>query len=203
MALKFLGFSLTDIKTRLPAIDTTKEVSDALTQQAQGIKEKIAQLENVLTAVEKLNEEVLSSDNVNWFKYASIVSMLQNKCDSYWLVKHLGDDVYSYLEEYAHEHDGHAIMSLQKSLIRETAAAQKEGHSPESEKGQELAKRWWELVIKATGGDMSLVAKFIEMGVKLDDVEWKGNFCFDKEYIGKALAFYKRSIGYKSFEKTT
>ena len=43
-ALKSLGFSLGDIKNRLISLDTPEEVAEALTGQAQSIREKIWQL---------------------------------------------------------------------------------------------------------------------------------------------------------------
>ena len=58
-SMKFLGFSLDDIKNRLISLDTPIQVADALTEQAKAIREKIASLSEALEAVEKLRVEIL------------------------------------------------------------------------------------------------------------------------------------------------
>lgn len=58
LSMKFLGFSLDDIKNRLVTLDTPEEVVNVLCEQAQIIKGEIANLTEVLSAIEILKDEV-------------------------------------------------------------------------------------------------------------------------------------------------
>ena len=70
ISLKSLGFSLDDIKQRLIPLETPAEVANALTEQADGIRRKMDQLQASLTAIEQLKAEVLQMQTVNFKKYA-------------------------------------------------------------------------------------------------------------------------------------
>ena len=69
-ALKSLGFSLGDIKNRLISLDTPEEVAEALTGQAQSIREKIWQLlvrprkNNITQYNMKIKQAILHSSSV-------------------------------------------------------------------------------------------------------------------------------------------
>lgn len=70
ISLKSLGFSLDDIKERLISLETPADVANALTEQADDIRQKIEQLQASLSAIEQLKAEVLQMQTVNFKKYA-------------------------------------------------------------------------------------------------------------------------------------
>ena len=92
ISLKSLGFSLKDIKGRLNSLKTPAEVANALTEQADDIRQKIAQLQTSLSEIEQLKVEVLQMQTVNFKKYADIIVNLQMKNESYSLIKRFDDD---------------------------------------------------------------------------------------------------------------
>ena len=199
ITLKYLGFSLADIKSRLPEISTPAEVSEILTQQAQGIREKLANLEEILESIEKLNEEVLQMDEVNWEKYAAIVSLVQSDSDTHWIVKHFPEKIHEHTQEYVANESDDRFMHMYSEILEATGEVQSQGHAPESLKGQEVAKMWWEFVMEFTKGDAALLNELFEMGSGIDSGEWNEKFSFDKEYISEAVGIYAESMGY-SFE---
>ena len=77
ISLKSLGFSLKDIKGRLNSLKTPAEVANALTEQADDIRQKIEQLQASLSEIEQLKVEVLQIQTVNFKKYADIIVKLQ------------------------------------------------------------------------------------------------------------------------------
>jgi DNA-binding transcriptional MerR regulator len=194
--MKYLGFSLDDIKTRLPSINTPEEVSTALTEQAKGIREKIESLTNVLESVEKLNAEVVLMEAVDWKKYADIVALLYLKNDGYWVMKYFKDDT---MEQFRTKFDneiGLEMTEKYKLIIKKSVQTQNEGNSPESEQGQSLAKEWWDFVMEFTKGDISLLSELIKMGGSLSDSEWEDKFLFSKDFLERALKCYLASIEY-------
>ena len=97
ISLKSLGFSLDDIKHRLISLETPTDVANALTEQADSIREKIEQLTASLAAIEQLKEEVLQMQTVNFKKYADIIVNLQMKNNSYYLIKRFDDDTLDHI----------------------------------------------------------------------------------------------------------
>jgi len=91
-SLKYLGFSLDDIKTRLVSLDTPEEVADTLTEQAAAMREQIADLSEALEAIELLKTEVLQMQSVDFKKYAAIIMNLQMKNENYGLIKYFDED---------------------------------------------------------------------------------------------------------------
>ena len=65
ISLKSLGFSLDDIKGRLISLETPADVANALTEQAEDIRQKIGRLQASLSAIEQLKTEVLQMQTVN------------------------------------------------------------------------------------------------------------------------------------------
>ncbi len=92
ISLKSLGFSLDDIKGRLISLETPADIANALTEQADDIRQKIEQLKVSLSAIEQLKAEVLQMQTVNFKKYADIIVNLQMENDSYYLIKRFDDD---------------------------------------------------------------------------------------------------------------
>ncbi len=92
ISLKSLGFSLKDIKGHLNSLKTPAEVANALTEQADDIRQKIEQLQTSLSEIEQLKVEVLQIQTVDFKKYADIIVNLQMKNDSYSLIKRFDDD---------------------------------------------------------------------------------------------------------------
>ena len=71
ISLKSLGFSLDDIKQRLISLETPADVANALTEQADDIRQKIEQLKASLSAIEQLKAEVLQMQTANLVRKAA------------------------------------------------------------------------------------------------------------------------------------
>lgn len=199
-ALKALGFSLGDIKTRLVSLDTPEEVADALTQQAQAIREKIEQLSETLTAVEALKEEVQKMQEVDFKKYADIVVNLQMHNEYYWLIKHFDDSMLDHIRDRFDQESGIRFIGQFHKLMDQVLECRERELSPEDEKVQALAARFWGMVIEFTGGDMSLLPKLMEFGELQDDhEEWSRKQALANEYLQPALEQYFQDSGINPF----
>jgi len=198
-SLKSLGFSLADIKNRLPKLDTPEEVAKVLEEQARGMRANIASLQNSLESTELLKQEVLKIKEVNWEIYAEIITSLLHENPSYWVLKYMGDESLDKLQKLDDEHADKAFEE-HKEHIKKAKEAQEAGHPPESPQAQEVAALWWNMIMTLTNGDVSAAGEMIEFGREVDEAEWKDNYSFDKDYIGKAIGIYLKSIGY-NFEQ--
>lgn len=197
LSMKSLGFSLDDIKNRLISLDTPADVAGTLAEQAAAIRKKIETLSESLIEIETLKAEVLQMQAVDFKKYADIIINLQMKNEFYWLIKHFDDQTLDHFRSRFDKDSGTAMMKTFTRLLDETIQFQKDGVPPESEKGQQLAKEFWEMLMEFTGGDMSMLSILMETGnYNGPDNEWKEKQAIANAFIESALGTYFTTLGY-------
>ncbi len=200
LSLKSLGFSLGDIKERLISLETPAEVADALTEQADDIRQKIEQLKTSLSAIEQLKAEVLQMQTVNFKKYADIIVNLQMKNDSYYLIKRFDDDTLDHIRSQFDKESGLDFMDRFNRLSDEILQLQKENVPPESEKCQQIVKEYWGLIMEFTNGDMSMLPKLMEFGsIDTATNAWEERQKIINEYLEPALQVYFSRLGTNPF----
>ena len=202
LSLKSLGFSLGDIKERLISLETPAEVADALTEQADDIRQKIEQLKTSLSAIEQLKAEVLQMQTVNFKKYADIIVNLQMKNDSYYLIKRFDDDTLDHIRSQFDKESGLDFMDRFNRLSDEIVRLQKENVPPESAKCQQIVKEYWGLIMEFTNGDMSMLPKLMEIG----DIDTAANAWEERQkiinaYLEPALQIYFSKLGTNPFDE--
>jgi len=202
-SMKYLGFSLDDIKNRLISLETPAEVADVLTEQAKAIRKEIASLSETLEAIEKLKVEMLQMERVDFEKYADIIVNLQMKNDFYWVVKYMDNQTLEVLRNQFDRESGMAFMEKFNYLHDEAIRLQKEGIAPDSVQGEAFAKDYWDMVIEAVGGDMGMLPRMIEAGKHKEDPIFHEKLMYANQFTGPALSSYFRKIGYNPFEENT
>ncbi|MCL2842430.1 MAG: MerR family transcriptional regulator [Oscillospiraceae bacterium] len=207
LSLKSLGFSLADIKNRLITLDTPAAVANVLTEQATAIREKMETLSESLTAIEGLKAEVVQMQSVNFKKYADIIVNLQMKNDMYWVIKHFDDRFLDHVRTRFLElgHDM-GIMDTMELLQDEAIRLHTEGVPPESEQGQDFARRFWDMITLFTDGDMSLLSSMLAMEESISttggwDEHWRNRHQQAQLFIEPAINAYFTNLGYDPFEE--
>ncbi len=202
LSLKHLGFSLDDIKNRLISLDTPADVAGALTEQATVIREKMETLSESLKEIEMLQAEVLQMQAVDFKKYADIIVNLQMKNEFYWLIKHFDDKTLDHFRSHFDMDSGLAMMETFTRLQGEAIRLQKKSVPPESEKGQNFAKEFWEMIMEFTGGDISMLSKLMETeNFNGPDNEWKQKQAIANAFIEPALGAYFTALDYNPLEE--
>ena len=201
-SLKYLGFSLDDIKTRLVSLDTPEEVADTLTEQAAAMRKKIADLSEALEAIELLKTEVLQMQSVDFKKYAAIIMNLQMKNENYGLIKYFDEDDISYFQNRFDEKSATEMIKSMNHLLGKAIQFQKDEVQPESQEGQEFAKEMWDKMLEFTGGDVSQIIKFSKLfeNADGDNDEWKKKQELANKFIEPALGIYFTKLGVNPFE---
>ena len=201
-SMKYLGFSLDDIRDRLVSLDTPTQVAAALLEQEQTVREKIISLSEVLHALEKLRAETLQMETVDWKKYADIVMNLQIKNEFYGVIKHFDDKTLDSIRSRFDLESGLAMTNTLNRLLDQILEFQADGIPPESEKGQVLAKAWWDMVTEFTDGDMSLLPNLIKVAENNDSMGKHGSekWLTAEPYLTAALQAYFTNLGVNPFE---
>ncbi len=204
VSMKSLGFSLDDIKNRLLPLDTPAEVACALTDQAAIIRERLETLSESLKEIEALKEEVLQMQQVDFKKYSDIIINLRMRNESYWLIKHLDDDTLEHFRSRLDKDSGSAITLMETftHLLDEAVRLQKNGVAPESEKGQNFAKEFWDTIMDFTKGDMSILSALMETrNIQNPITESEEKQAILGSFIEPALGAYFTILGYDPFKE--
>ena len=196
LSLKSLGFSLEDIRERLIPLERPADVAKALTGQAEDIRQKIAALSESLAEIEKLKDEVMQMQQVNFKKYADIIVNLQMKNEFYYLIKRFDDDTLDHIRNRFDKESGLDFMDRFNRLSDEILRLQKDNVPPESEKCQQITEAYWNLIMEFTGGDVSMIPKLVEIG-NIDHAanEWEEKQKIVNDYLEPALQVYFSRLG--------
>ncbi|MCL1964451.1 MAG: MerR family transcriptional regulator [Firmicutes bacterium] len=202
-AMKYLGFSLNDIKTLLADLETPEQVANILAEQAKVVREKIASLSEVLDTIEKLISEILRIKTVDFKKYADIIVNLQMKNELYGLVKHVDDKTLDRFRSRFDKESASSIIDAINKVCDEIADMQKNGIPPESEQGRAVGKEWWDMVMEFTKGDMNLLSELNKFAQQKDgwDTQWKVRWESVEEYLQRAMQAYFMNSGMNPFER--
>ena len=186
VTLKFIGFSLTQIKQLLDSNSFDLEV--ALNQQREILAEKRRQLDQAVTAIEKAAALLATNDEPDWQAFKRIIEVINMQNNMDWTKKYYSEDAQNKIAERAQTIPPEVIEKAQNdwaTLIAEVEQAVVEGVSPTSDRAAALATRWRELIRGFTGGNAEIQAGLNKM--YSDQANWPGNF--PKPYSDAAGAF--------------
>lgn len=197
LSLKYLGFSLEEIKDKLLSLDNPIEVANILENQAKIIKDKIEKLKSALSITEVLHSEVIQIKEVNFSKYADIISLLKQHNENYWVMKFFDDKLSSHIRERFKDNqtEGLNLFNKYSNVLNKAVLLKEQGESPKSNKSIAIAKEWWDMINEFTGGDMSLIPDLMKFNERKDGVneEMLIKQKFIDDFIGQAIeAYFKK-----------
>ncbi|MFR9183109.1 MAG: MerR family transcriptional regulator [Christensenellales bacterium] len=164
LSFKYLGFSLDEIKDRLLSLDTPREVAAVLEQQQTAVEQQIDSLQAAAGMLESLRSEVLRIDEVDFKKYAEIIELLRMGNKNYWVWKCLDKTLTDHIQERFMQRPelGERLIDTYRGLLDEALRLIQQNEPPDSEASMAFGKKWWDLIMEFTGGDMSLLPNLME-----------------------------------------
>ena len=191
-SLKYLGFTLDDIKSKMLPLNTPEQVCLLLSQQEATVKAELQRLTDALDAIKKLQIEIHQINEVDFHKYAIIIELLRKKQDNYWAVKYFSDDTLKYSQGNFTEESAAAAVNKWKAICDEIISLKEHGATPESEKAQQTVTGFWAFVMEFTGGDSSRLEE--AMKVQDDIQNWPPEFSEKwsaaNDFLSQALQHY-------------
>jgi DNA-binding transcriptional MerR regulator len=191
VALKFIGFSLKEIKNILSR--GSLDLAKALRQQREAITEKRLQLDLAIQAIEQAEYVVGTSKDPGWETFVKIIEVINMQSDMNWSKKYYSEEAQKEIEKRAATIPREVIEQAQRDwaiLIKEVDAAVAGGEDPASEKSHALAARWSEMIKGFTGGNREIQSGLNKMYA--DKANWPASmpkpFSDEvQEFITKAM----------------
>ena len=201
LTMKQLGFTLSEIKKHLVALDTPDDMVNALTEHEIAIEKKIRLLSESLKDIRALKTEVSQMQTMDFRRYADILNNLQMGNENYWAIKHMDEDILDHFRNHFDEESTKAFMETLERLGAEAEQLQKEGVLPESEKGQVLAKATLDMMLEVTNNNKYLMAKFADFIEKMKhlDEEPEEESVTSQEFLQLAVDAYLMQSGQTPF----
>ena len=142
VTLKFIGFSLTQIKQLLNS--NSFDLRVALNQQREILAERRRQLDRAVTAIEKAHALLETNDEPDWQAFKQIIEVINMQNNMDWTKKYYSEDAQKKIADQAQAIPPEVIEKAQNdwaTLIAEVEQAVGEGVSPTSERAAGLATR--------------------------------------------------------------
>ncbi|MCG8483942.1 MAG: hypothetical protein MJA31_11580, partial [Clostridia bacterium] len=151
-----------------------------------------------LTAIRALKEEVRANNEVDFQKYADIISLCTWNAESthnFWILQEFDDKVkYHIIDRFACDtQKAQTICDEYHRLTKAFIIAKENGYPADSDHVQGLTNDYWNMVMEFTGGDMSLIPeleKFNENKDNWKDETMRKNHQLAEKYIEKAFMVY-------------
>jgi MerR family transcriptional regulator, thiopeptide resistance regulator len=190
VALKFIGFSLKEIKTILDrdALDLTA----MLRLQRETIQRKRRLLDSAIAAIERAELAVSQRGEADLETFKQIIEVMNMENNTNWMMQYYSEEARQKIEtrarDWTPEKQAQASADW-AALFKDVAAAIAEGVDPASQRAQQLAARWDELIRGFTGGDPEIAAGLRRLYA--DQANWPATFQkpFNNEhaaFVGKA-----------------
>jgi len=158
--LKFMGFSLTAIKTLLnnPEFDWQQ----SLGQQADALAKSAEKINKASGLLKFVAATLAQEDRIEWDSLISIIGVLHmNETNvKSWFKNYLNADEYQVMQDIYSQYTDAQVADYSDEWDKLVARVQANmHHEPGSEMGQHLAKEWMTLVNKFYGDNLELKKK--------------------------------------------
>ena len=220
LALKFLGFSLEEIRHCLRVGPTSLQAS--LAQQKAMMRERREQLDTIITAIDE-TEKLLSTNTANlndWEPVVKVIQVMHMQQTNDWRNKYLTEEQMKAMEDLYKKHyteeQRQQIAERGKNWTEEDQQRASQqwsevgtelkrlvatGSAPDSPEAQALVQKWQALIQGFTGGDPGILQGLKNLnsdvrshpeGERPYSMPFSGE---DEKFLRKAFEVYQQKQG--------
>ncbi len=172
MALKFIGFPLSQIRELLQRKDT--DLSTALRQQREILAEKRGHLDRAIQAIERAEKIVASGGTPDWEPFRKVIEVIQMQTRKDWMKNYYNEEQLTNLRQRWSPEVQAESQRGWDALAKDTEAAIASGADPAGEIGLQLAARRQKLLAMFTGGDPGIAQNLQKLYA--DKANWPASF---------------------------
>ena len=193
-SLKQMGLSLEQIKNQLLDGNNVEEIKTLLHRQKISLHTQIEDLKIAYTALCHLEEEVHEIEDLDYENYMDILNKILMNPFNYWVFQSMDDTLNEHIQKHFENNpqSGIDIYNKWNVLSDKVLGLMKQNIPPDSKEATQIAKSWWDMVMRFTNGDLTLLPhleKFNNSKSKWNKKQANRQKQID-QYIELALTFY-------------
>ena len=197
VALKFIGLSLKEIKTVLEG--EALDLATTLRLQREIISRKRGHLNRAIAAIERAERMIGAQGEAPLDAFKQIIEVINMENDTNWMMQYYSEAARKKIEERAKDWTPEKQAKAQAdwaALFKDVEAAMAEGVDPASERAQQLATRWDDLIRGFTGGDPEVMAGLKRLYA--DQANWPTTF--EQPFRNDHAAFVNQARAHRQKE---
>lgn len=188
--LKSMGFSLEEIRDRMLPVESAAELEQIFIKQKEILLEQIYHIQKTVNYMDKIIDEVKQGNEIDIDRLLIIVRAVQKGNPYSFMFRYISKNQMEYFFNCIEsEEDAAKLNKSLQALSAEFIELCSQDEKPEGLKGQELAGRWWNLMMSLTKGDTSFIGDLAET-VK-SQINWLPDV---KELNEATMLFLRRAI---------
>jgi DNA-binding transcriptional MerR regulator len=187
LALKFLGFSLAEIRQYLTFEPTA--LRESLARQKVMMQEKRTQLDTIIQALDETEKMLQANPNGDWEPIIRVIQVMQMTQTNDWRKKYFTEEQLQQMEELSKksytvedrqkiaewgknwsEADQQVATQQWDAVIAELKRLKATGADPASPEAQALAAQWLSLIHQFTHGDAGIIQGLKNLYRNLDEL---------------------------------
>jgi DNA-binding transcriptional MerR regulator len=192
LALRFVGFSLDQIKELLAG--SKWPLVAALRMQREIIAQQKRRFESAIDAIEEAERALLCDDSVDrWETLRAVMERFKMRNDQNWTQEYYSEEARAKLAEMRENTPKEVVEKGRRdwaALIADVEEAASEQLDPKSQRAQQLAARWRDLVGQFTRGDAEIRTGLNKLWS--DQTHWPKDF--KRPWSDAADAFIKKAM---------
>jgi hypothetical protein len=186
---------LEEINEKILDLKTSEDFRNVFTQQRKALSGQIEHLKNIVCMLDAAITETNSDQEINMDRLIAIMESIKRGNPYTFVVRYFNNEQ---LKSLAAQLFGTPeSVEDAKEIFNRLEELYKTGADPAGKEGQELAKRWWNMVSEFTAGDLNLLKPLIYAGRDIQN--WPDEAKNVKEpiknFLTKALNIYLHCNG--------
>lgn len=169
---KSFGFSLDEIQERILKFKSPSDLERIFIEQRKIVAGQIGNLENIIKMLDTVIFETQKGEDVSLDKLITILYLMKQGNPYAFVLGYFdAGQLKNIKERYQapESQEGNKdFMKESKEIFSKLNTLYQNGADPAGSEGQEIAKRWWNMVVEFTAGDLSLLKTLVGVGRDID-----------------------------------
>jgi DNA-binding transcriptional MerR regulator len=194
--LKSLGFSLEEINDKILKQGNSADFEKVFTQQREILLGQIANLNKIVDTLDSVIAETKDGKEISMDRLMTIMKLMKQGNPYSFVVRYFNDEQLKNVANQLFD-PPEKFEILAKEVFTQLDSLYRQGADPAGKEGQELAKRWWNMVNEFTSGDLGMLGTLISAGKDIGNwpEETKNMRESIENFLEKALNIYLHNNG--------
>jgi DNA-binding transcriptional MerR regulator len=196
--LKSFGFSLEEISDNILNSKSAADLGNVFTRQRELLLRQIGNLSEIVNMLDTVIAETKTGKEISLDKLMTIMELMKEGNPYTFVIRYFGDEqLNSIASRYDSTEESQPFLDQAKEVFTQLDLLYRKGADPAQKEGQELARRWWNMVTEFTAGDPAMLKSLLSAGKDIDNwpAETKDIHDAIEQFLSKALGVYFQNNG--------